>query len=91
MPGLRAVLSGTAGESAWKSVAGRLSQLGLSMALNVGAEAIFFGFVYAVVKRQGIALYQWGQCEEQEEVETLDSPADGSPSPEMAAIDFSIE
>lgn len=87
MPGLRAVFGGTAGNDGWKPVVGRLSQLGLSMAFNLGAEAIFFGFVYAVVRRQGIALYQWGQCEDEEQLQTLDGPADGSP--EMTAIDFS--
>lgn len=84
MPSLRAILTGTAGDKCWRSVLGRLSQLGLSMALNLGAETVFFGFVYAIVRRQGITLYQWGQCEDQED-ESRAITASGPAG--MAAID----
>lgn len=69
VPGILGVLSGGIVGKGWKSATGRLGQLGLSMALNLGVEAVLFGFVYALVRRQGISNYGWGQCSDQEENE----------------------
>jgi hypothetical protein len=75
-PGILRMLAGNAATKNWRSVAGRVSQLGLSMALNLGAEAVFFGFVYAVIRRQGIRSYEWGQCGDQEEDEGFEDALD---------------
>jgi hypothetical protein len=61
MPGAWDVLTGRAVNRSWNAVAGRLSHLGLSMALNFGVEVALFGAVYALTKRQGTASFGWGR------------------------------
>ncbi|KAM0701285.1 hypothetical protein Q7P35_011646 [Cladosporium inversicolor] len=62
MPGAWAVLAGRAGDQGWSAVLGRISHVGLSMALNLGVEAVLFGAAYALIRRQGMRSFGWGQC-----------------------------
>jgi hypothetical protein len=75
-PGIWGMLAGEAVTNSWTSVAGRLSQLGLSMALNLGVEAVFFGLVYGFIRRQGIGSYGWGHYGDQEEDKGLEDAID---------------
>ena len=61
MPGAWSVLAGRAVDRSWSAVAGKVSHIGLAMALNLGVEAALFGAVYALATRQGIASFGWGQ------------------------------
>jgi hypothetical protein len=69
MPDLGSTLAGKAVNNGWRSAARRLSHLGLGMALNLCAETFFFGFVYGLVRRQGVGKFEWGRCGYQEEDE----------------------
>jgi hypothetical protein len=75
-PGIWGMLAGEAVTSSWRSVSGRLSQLGLSMALNLGVEAVFFGVVYGLIRRQGLCSYGWGHYGDQEEDEGFEDAID---------------
>ena len=85
MPGSWAVLAGRAGDQDWSAVAGRLSHIGLSMALNLGVEAVLFGAAYALIRRQGIRSFGWGQCSGKEEDEALEDITIGPP--DLLAVD----
>jgi len=79
IPGDWAVLAGRAGERGWSAVVGRLSHIGLSMALNLGVEVLLFGAAYALIKRQGIRSFGWGQCSGEEGDEVLEDITIGPP------------
>lgn len=79
VPGVWGLLAGRAAGGSWRTVAGRLSHLGLSMALNLGIEAVLFGAVYGLIRRQGIGRYKWGQCKGEEEDEALEDVMVGQP------------
>jgi len=79
MPGAWAVLAGRAEDRGWSAVAGRLSHIGLSMALNLGVEAVLFGAAYALIKRQGIRSFGWGQCSGKEGDEVSEDITIGPP------------
>jgi len=87
MPGARAVLAGRAGERSWSAVAGRVSHLGLSMALNLGVEVVIFGAGYALIRRQGVGSFGWGQCSGKEGDEVLEDANIGSP--DLLTVDAS--
>jgi hypothetical protein len=76
-----------AGNLGWSSVAGRLSHLGLSMALNLGVEAVLFGAAYALIKRQGMKSFGWGQCSGEEGDDVLEDITISPP--DLLAIDTS--
>ena len=59
IPNMLGLITGKSGAKEWDLVLN--SQLGLSMALNLGVEAFFFGCVYALVRRQGISIFGWGK------------------------------
>jgi len=59
IPGLWSFVTGRAGRESLAVVAGRLSQVGLSMALTLGVEVVFFGVVYALTRRDGVGRYGW--------------------------------
>lgn len=78
--GLLPATSGRA-SSSW---GGYLSQLGLSMALNLGVEAACLACMYALVRKQGTSNYGWGGRSEKEEgsrdtLDRDDGPAEGYP------------
>ena len=58
-PGLWSFVTGRAGRESFGVVTGRLSQLGLGVALTLGAEVVFFGVVYALARRDGVANFGW--------------------------------
>ena len=78
-PGAWAVLAGRAGDRGWNAVVGRLSHIGLSMALNLGVEAVLFGAAYALIRRQGVRSFGWGQCTGEEGDEVLEDITIGPP------------
>jgi hypothetical protein len=59
MPGLWNFVTGRAGRESFGVVTKRLSQLGLSLALTLGVEVVFFGVVYALARRDGVANFGW--------------------------------
>ena len=85
IPGAWAVLAGRAGDHGWSAVLGRISHIGLSMALNLGVEAVLFGAACALIKRQGIRSFGWGQCNGREQDEVLEDVTIGPP--DLLAID----
>jgi hypothetical protein len=85
IPGDWAVLTGRAGERGWSAIAGRISHIGLSMALNLGVEAVLFGAAYALIKRQGMKSFGWGQCSGEEGEEVLEDITIGPP--DLLAVD----
>jgi hypothetical protein len=87
IPGDWAVLAGRAGERGWSAVVGRISHIGLSMALNLGVEVVLFGAAYALIKRQGVKSFGWGQCSGEEGDEVLEDITIGPP--DLLAIDAS--
>jgi hypothetical protein len=58
-PGLWSFVTGRAGRESFGVVARRLSRLGLGVALTLGAEVVFFGVVYALARRDGVANFGW--------------------------------
>ena len=86
MPGAWAVLAGRAGVRGWSAVVERISHIGLSMALNLGAEAVLFGAAYALIRRQGMRSFGWGQYSGKEGEEgALEDVTIGPP--DMLAVD----
>ena len=85
MPGAWAVLAGRTGDLGWSAVMGRTSHIGLSMALNLGVEVMLFGAAYALIRRQGMRSFGWGQCSGKEGVEALEDVTVGHP--DLLAID----
>lgn len=85
MPGAWAVLAGRAGDNGWSAVLGIISHIGLSMALNLGVEAVLFGAAYALIRRQGMRSFGWGQCSGNDQDEALEDVAIGPP--DLLAID----
>ena len=79
MPGALAVLAGRAGDRGWSAVRGRISHIGLSMALYLGVEAVLFGAAYALIRRQGIRSFGWGQCSSKEGDEAIEDVTIGPP------------
>ncbi|KAM0690311.1 hypothetical protein Q7P36_009078 [Cladosporium allicinum] len=59
MPGLWGFVTGKAGRESFGVVAGRLSQIGLGVALTLGVEVVLFGVVYGIARRDGVANYGW--------------------------------
>ena len=59
VPGLWSFVTGRAGRESFGVVTRRLSQLGLSLALTLGVEVVFFGVVYALARRDGVANFGW--------------------------------
>jgi len=88
IPEAWAVLAGRAGDRGWNAVVGRISHIGLSMALNLGVEAVLFGAAYALIRRQGLRSFGWGQCSAKEgEKAALEDVTIGPP--EILAVDGS--
>ena len=85
IPNAWGVLTGRVVDRSWSAIAARLSHLGLSMLLNLGVEAVLFGTVYALVRRQGKSSFGWGQCSGEEEHEAVEDVTIGSP--ELIAVD----
>lgn len=79
MPGAWAVLAGRAGDRGWSAILGRISHIGLSMALNLGVEAVLFGAAYALIRRQGLRNFGWGQCSGKEGEEASEDVTIGPP------------
>lgn len=85
MPGAWAVLAGRAGDRGWSAVVGRISHIGLSMALNLGVEAVLFGAAYALIRRQGMRSFGWGQYSGKEGKDASEDVTTGPP--DMLTVD----
>lgn len=87
-PRLWDFVMGRFGKESFGVAARRLSQVGLSVVLGLGVEVVFFGVVYGLVRRDGVARFGWkkvdGQgrredvvAEEEEEEEDLVEEGEG--------------
>ena len=79
------MLAGRAGDRGWNAVVGRISHIGLSMALNLGVEAVLFGAAYALIRRQGMRSFGWGQYSGKEGMDASEDITTGPP--DMLTVD----
>jgi len=86
MPGLWSFVTGRTGRESFGVIARRLSQIGLSVALTLGVEAVFFGFVYALARRDGVGKFGWKRLHHDGRGDVTEKDVDGEDGAREAAI-----
>lgn len=64
-PRLWDFVTGRVGRESFGVAARRLSQVGLSVVFGLGVEVVFFGVVYGLVRRDGVARFGWKKADGQ--------------------------